>query len=75
MPNTYTQIYIHAVFAVQNRISLIQQSWRDELYKYISGIVTNQGHKLIAIGGMPDHLPVFIGMKPNQSLSDLMEDI
>lgn len=75
MPNTYTQIYIQTVFTVQNRISLIKPEWKDELYKYITGIVQNNEHKLIAINGMPDHLHVFIGMKPHQSLSDLMQDI
>jgi putative transposase len=75
MPNTYTQIYIHSVFTVQNRVSLILPQWKDELYKYISGIVQNNGHKLIAINGMPDHIHLFIGMKPNQSLSDLMQDV
>jgi putative transposase len=75
MPNTYTQVHIHAVFAVQNRISLIQRSWRDELFKYISGIIQKNGHKLIAIDGMPDHVHVFFGMRPAQSLSDLMQDI
>lgn len=49
--------------------------WQDELYKYITGIVQNNGHKLIAINGMPDHIHLFIGMKPNQSLSDLMQDV
>jgi REP element-mobilizing transposase RayT len=75
MANTFTQIYIQTVFTVQNRISLIKPKWQIELYKYITGIVQNYGHKLIAINGMPDHLHVFIGMKPNQSLSDLMQDI
>ena len=75
MPNTYTQIYIQTVFTVQNRISLILPQWEDELYKYITGIVQNNGHKLIAINGMPDHIHLFIGMKPNQSLSDLMQDV
>lgn len=75
MANTFTQIYIHTVFTVQNRLSLIQQGWKDELYKYITGIVTNQGHKLIAINGMPDHVHVFFGMKPIQSLSGLMQDV
>jgi REP element-mobilizing transposase RayT len=75
MANTYTQIHIHAVFAVQNRLSLIQNNWQDELYKYITGIVTNQGHKLLKIGGMPDHIHVLFGMRPIQSLSNLMQDI
>jgi len=73
MANTYTQIHIHAVFAVQNRLSLIQKQWQDELYKYITGILTNHGHKLLQIGGMPDHVHVLFGMKPTQSLSDLMK--
>jgi len=75
MPNTYTQIHIHAVFAVQNRLSLIQKQWQDELYKYITGIITKNGHKLLQIGGMPDHIHVLFGMRPTQSLSDLMQDI
>ena len=75
MANTYTQIYIQSVFTVQNKISLIRNEWQEELYKYITGIVQNNGHKLIAINGMPDHLHLFIGMKPNQSLSDLMQDV
>lgn len=73
MPNTYTQLYIQFVFAVQNRISLIQTSWEEELYKYITGIVKNHKHKMIAIGGMPDHLHLFIGLHPTQSISDLMK--
>ena len=75
MANTYTKIYIHAVFSVQDRYCLISKSWKDELYKYITGIVQNNGHKLIAVNGMPDHLHLFIGMKPAQSLSELMQDI
>lgn len=75
MPNTYTQIYIQSVFVVQNRESLIMPHWKDELFKYITGIVQNNSHKLIAINGMPDHIHLFVGMKPNQSLSDLMQDV
>ncbi len=75
MPSTYTQIYIHTVFTVKNRMCLIQKSWKDELYKYITGIVKTNKHKLIAINGMPDHIHILIGMKPHQSLSDLMQDI
>ena len=75
MANTYTQIHIHAVFAVQNRLSLIQKQWQEELYKYIAGIITNNGHKILQIGGMPDHIHVLFGLRPTQSLSDLMQDI
>jgi len=73
MANTYTQIYIQYVFAVQNRISLIRPSWEEELYKYITGIVQNHKHKMIAINGISDHLHVFIGQHPTQSCSDLMQ--
>ena len=75
MANTYTQIHIQCVFAVRNRHCLIHRSWKDELYKYITGIVQHYGHKMLAINGMPDHLHLFFGMRPTQSLSDLMQDV
>jgi REP-associated tyrosine transposase len=75
MANTYTQIHLQVVFSVQNRDSVIQKQWEDELYKYISGIITNNGHKMLAIDGMPDHIHILLGMRPTQSLSDLMQDI
>jgi putative transposase len=75
MANTYTQIHIQIVFAVQNRESVIQNSWKDELYKYITGIVQNNKHKILAINGMPDHIHILIGYRPAQSLSDLMQDV
>ena len=75
MANTYTQIHIQAVFTVQNRNCIILNSWKDELYKYISGIVNSNNHKLLAINGMPDHIHILFGFRPSQSLSDLMQDI
>ena len=75
MADTYSQIYIQIVFSVQNRKALIHESFETELYKYITGIVQNKGQKLIAINGMPDHTHVFIGMKPNCCLSDLVREI
>ena len=75
MANTYTQIHIQAVFTVQNRDCAIKKTCKDELYKYITGIIQNHGHKVLAINGMPDHVHIFFGMRPNQSLSDLMQDI
>jgi putative transposase len=75
MANTYTQIYIQIVFAVENRISLIKDQWREELHKYITGIIQNHKHKLITINSMADHIHIFIGMKPIQALSDLLQDI
>lgn len=75
MANTYTQLYIQFVFAVQNRYSLIQNDWKDELYKYITGIVQTNKHKLIAINGTANHLHVFVGYKPHQLIPDLLQDI
>jgi len=75
MGNTYTQIYIQLVFAVQDRASIIKPEWKDELYKYITGIIQNNKHKLIAINGMPDHLHILIGYKPHQLIPELLQDI
>ena len=60
---------------MQNRISLVQPEWKDELYKYITGIIQNNGHKLIAINGMPNHLHISIGYKPHQLIPDLLQDV
>ncbi|WP_100629049.1 IS200/IS605 family transposase [Algoriphagus formosus] len=73
MANTYTQIHIQVVFAVQNRISLIQAHWKEELYKYITGIIQNHEHKVLQINGMPDHIHILIGFRPTQALSILMK--
>ena len=75
MANTYTQIHIQAVFAVQNRQSLINQSWKSELYKYITGIIQNHGHKVIQINGVADHVHVLFGMRPTQALSGLIQQV
>ncbi|MBP7496486.1 MAG: IS200/IS605 family transposase [Bacteroidales bacterium] len=75
MPNTYTQIYLQFVFAVKDRVSLIKPEWKDELYKYITGVIKNNKHKLIAINGMPEHIHIFVGYKPHQLIPDLMQDI
>ena len=75
MANTYTQIHLQFVFAVKYRNGLIYESFKEELYQYISGIIKANNHKLLAINGMPDHLHIFIGMRPTQSISDLLQDI
>ena len=77
MANTYTQIHIHFVFAVKFRNGIIQsKEWKDSLYKYITGIIQkNNGHKLLSINGMPDHIHILIGIRPSQSVSDLMKDV
>jgi len=75
MANTYTQIHIQVIFAVRNRACLIQKSWKDELYSYITGIIQNFGHKLLQINGMPDHVHILFGFRPTQSLSNLMQKV
>ena len=75
MPNTYTQIHIHFVFAVKNRQALIHESIRARVEKYITGIVQNFGHKLLAVYCMSDHTHLFAGFRPNQSFSDLMREV
>ncbi len=75
MPNTFTQIHIHLVFCVQNRLSLIRPEWEKRLYQYMTGIIQNNGHKLLTLNGIPDHVHALIGFRPSQSLSDLMQDI
>jgi REP element-mobilizing transposase RayT len=75
MANTYTQIYIHIVFAVEGRQNLIKPEYNDELQKYITGIVSGQKQKLITINNMPDHLHLLVGLLPDVALSDLMRDV
>ncbi len=72
MANTYTQLYIHCVFAVKYRHAIIDPGWEERLHMYITGIVQNNGHKLIAINSAKDHLHLFIGLNPKQSFSDMM---
>jgi REP element-mobilizing transposase RayT len=73
--NTFSQIYIQTVFAVSNRQSLIKPAFQEELYKYITGIVRNQGQKLISINGVADHVHILIGLKPAMALADLVREI
>jgi len=75
MANTYTQYYFHLVFAVKNREALIKKEWKNDLEKYITGIVQNHKHKMLAIGAMPDHIHIFIGYNVNQLIPDLVEEI
>lgn len=75
MANTYTQFYAHLVFAVNNRNALIRKQWKNELEMYITGIVQNHKHKMLAICAMPDHIHIFIGYNVNQLIPDLVEEI
>ena len=75
MANTYTQLYIHLVFAVKGRESLIPREHKSELQKYSMGIIQNHKHKRIAIENEPDHIHILVGLKPDQSISDLVKHI
>lgn len=75
MANTYTQIHFQLVFAVKHRQALIQKSWRERLHTYITGIVQNNGHKMLQINSRPDHIHILIGYRPSQSLPKLVEEI
>ncbi len=75
MPNTYTQMYVQIVFAVQGRNNLIPSKHREEIHKYITGIVKNRGQKMLSIFCMPDHAHLLVGFKPSISISDLTRDI
>jgi REP element-mobilizing transposase RayT len=73
MANTYTQLYIHFVFAPKYRAALLNPEWDERLRLYITAIVQNNDHKVLAINNMPDHLHLFIGLNPKQSISELMQ--
>ena len=75
MANTFTQIHVHTVFAVQNRGSLIKDTWREKLYKYIVTIIQKHEHKVLSVGGMADHVHILFGFRPTQSLSSLMQEV
>ena len=75
MANTYSQIYIQIVFALEGRQNLIDPKHNDDLQKYITGIVTKQNQKLIAVNNVPDHIHLVIGQRPDSALSDLVGDI
>ena len=75
MANTYSQMYLQVVFAVEGRQNLIQKRNKQELHKYITGIVTERGQKLLAVHCMPDHTHILIGLKPSIALSDVVRDV
>jgi putative transposase len=75
MANTFTQVYVQFVFAVRGRQNLIHDSIKDRLHAYMTGIVQQRGHKLIAINGMPDHVHLLVGPRPDVALSDLVRDV
>ncbi len=75
MSGTFSQVYVQIVFAVKGRENLIAKSWKDDLHKYIAGIIKGKEQKPIIVNGMPDHIHAFIGLKPSMSISDLVRDV
>lgn len=75
MANTYSQCRFHLIFCPKNREALIQKTWSNDLEAYITGIITNHKHKLLAIKAMPDHIHIFIGYNLNQTIPKLVEEI
>ena len=75
MANTYSKLYVHVVFTVKGRMNLIPIQHKDELFKFMTGIVQNNGQKLLCINGMPDHVHILLGIKPEVSVSTLVKEI
>jgi len=75
MPNTFSQIYLQFVFAVRHRESLIAKDHKEELHKYISGLVQCRNAKMLAVHCMPDHTHLFVGLKPTIRISDFVKEI
>ena len=75
MAGTFSQIYIQIVFAVKGRENIISKVWKDDLHKYIAGIIKGKEQKPIIVNGMPDHIHAFVGLRPSMPISDLVRDI
>ena len=75
MPGTFSQVYIQVVFAVKGRENLIGKTWKDELHKYIAGIIKGKDQKPIIVNGMADHIHAFIGLRPSMPISDVVREI
>jgi REP element-mobilizing transposase RayT len=75
MPGTFSQIYIQIVFAVKGRQNLIYDSWKNDVHKYIAGIIKGKNQKPIIVNGMPDHIHAFVGLRPAMAIADLARDI
>ncbi|MCJ7554320.1 MAG: IS200/IS605 family transposase [Ignavibacteriaceae bacterium] len=75
MAGTFSQVYIQVIFAVKGRQNLISPNWKEDLNKYIAGIIKGKEQKSIIVNGMPDHIHAFVGLKPSMAISDLVRDI
>jgi REP element-mobilizing transposase RayT len=75
MANTYTQLFVQIIFAVKGRQSLIPKQHRDTLHKYMTAVIQNDNHKLLSIFCMPDHVHILVGLNPDISISDMVQDV
>jgi REP element-mobilizing transposase RayT len=75
MAGTFSQIYIQIVFAVNGRTNLLQKPWREEVFKYMAGIIKGKNQKSIIVNGVANHVHLFVGLKPSMSVSDLVRDV
>ncbi|HNS16692.1 MAG TPA: IS200/IS605 family transposase [Bacteroidales bacterium] len=74
-PGTYTQLYVHLVFAARNRDAALTVDIRGRIFEYISGIISTMDHKPIIVNGMADHVHILIGLNPSISISDTVHGI
>lgn len=75
MANTYTQVHIQLVFAVKYRAALIEKQWKVKLHQYTTGIIQQNGHKMLQVNSVADHIHIFIGQRPVQGLSALVQNV
>lgn len=75
MPNTYSQLYIHVVFAVKRRENLIASDWKTNLFKFMNGIVVNKRDKIMCLNGVSDHVHILLSISPATRISDIVRDI
>jgi putative transposase len=74
-PGTFTQMYVHIIFAVKYREALLSNDIRDVVFQYMSGIITNLKHKSIIVNGCQDHVHILIGLNPSVSISNTVYNI
>lgn len=75
MPNSYTSLHFHVIFATKDRRPLIKSAWRDRLYEYIGGITRDLPGRLLSAGGMPDHVHLLLGLHATVAVSNALRDI
>ena len=75
MAGTFSQIYIQYVFAVKGRENLLHKPWREDVFKYISGIIKGKNQKPIIVNGVANHVHIFVGLRSSMSIADLARDI